>query len=903
MLDFFAPHAVISSSPNPDNCRATIVLLRLTGLAHRRRKCEGRLPRLGGKRTYAAANHNDEISSSDSFSPPVPATVVVWLQRKESEGRITAPEYLASYPLTEVSVDYERKASFLSCVWPHESSLIGFDFSSGQLRTVTIGVGLKIPGVDRIQPLGVASVYVPVNEESEWNLSVSVDPMKHKFPFFSKLSNRKDCEYTVLPSTVFHMKLQVTRKASAPGIYDALVEKKSVEHACDEGTNHDATNATSEDSIPDFLGMSSSDGSKPAKKPVGASRGTKKDPGIKDDKAREFISLKYTPPPTSSAVEHFTKLAPQRKFQIKRIVQEPLPVAIQRCSSKAKEKKCMHTRAKTTETLKTSRTATDKNLNRAVRFDSSDSFDDSLDNFFFDPYRQSVQINNVVLFPAFETASSLQSSAIPQIHNQDGKRLNQQQGQMQICNDGQEKTILADLVFAYDKSHNSDAPADDVGHSLQKSCDVPSTEIVIPQWMPDIICEDNESTEARLLERPDRSTIRQAQVHDQDVRRLNQEQSQMQICNVGQDKTILADDKLHSWDGPADDAGHSLQKSCEVPSMEIVVPQRMPDIICDDNASTEARLLEQPDRQVLKQDIVQKKTLAEVVPHINSQSSDVSACSVATEIHSGVEQSRQKQGVNWDKMKMEKKEKGYKKTTTTLTTNMKKELMNMSKKSKKSLPRIIGKRVRPPAFNSLITNGAKERKEPVALFEHKNERFELKVITANDEIEEDSLTQATRLKLGRWKIEEDSATSASTATIDTTEASIRSSEYDTQERWTTVFEEVGLVCSNIFLCGIIEEETHGDDDFVLRRLNSDGSTIYSESDSHTKCTNGSGEYSYRQDSQDEYSQCYRQEFQDTEYDSVLQQKSEEHKRKQGREGRRLRHNMLGVKRRKCKCEV
>jgi hypothetical protein len=743
---------------------------------------------------------------------------------------------------------------------------------------------------------------------------------------------------------LFHMKLQVTREASAPGINNALVDKENVEHACDEGATHDATNATSRESIPNFFGMSSSDGSKPAAKPIEASKGTKKDQGTKDDKTGRFNSLKETHPPTPVAVEHFTKLASQRKFQIKQVVQEPVPVDVKRHrSSKAKEKRSMHTRAIATETSTTLITATDKNLHKAVLFDPSESFADSLDNFFTDQYEQSVQINDVALFPAFETASNHQPSSIPQaqIHDQDVERPSQQQDQRQLCNDGQEKTILADLVFGDDKSQNWDAPGDIAGRSLQQSCE----ELVTAQWTPDVMYKDDEST--------NRSTIRHAEIRDQDVRRLNQHLGHIQICFDGRDKTsmadlVFADDKSHDCDAPVVDLGRNLQQSSEVPSMvhvatlstpditcedsestearpdrqssrqmsnvgqgktiladekshnwdrpsvpsmEIALPQRMPDIICEDNDSMEAQLSEQPDRQVLKQDIVRRKTLADVVRNhiINRQSSDVSACSVVTETYSGVEISLQKQGVPSKK----KRGKRNKKTTPTLMTNMNKEVKNTSKKtkntgySKKSLPRIIGKRVTAPTFNSLITDGAKERKKPMALVKHKKEGFGLLEITANDEIEEDSLTQATRLKAGCWKIEEESATLASTVTMDSIETSIRSSEYNTQGRWITVLEEVGLVCSNMLLCGIVEEETHGDDDFVLAGLNSDGSTIYSEIDSDTRCTTDIGN-----DSQDEYSKCYRQKSQ-----------SKDHKRKQGHGGCRSRRKVQGMKRMISRIEI
>ncbi|KAL3827088.1 hypothetical protein ACHAXA_002323 [Cyclostephanos tholiformis] len=777
LLDCSVPHATNSSSRNPEGYRATIVLLRLTGLAHRSRKREGRLLRLGGKLTNAGVDHNEEVTSTASLPPPDPATVVVWLQRKELEGKTpAAPIYLASYPLTEESVDLKRKATLLSCVWPYETSLIGFDFLSGQEEKVTIGLGLKRPGVDRIEHLGVAPVYLPVNEENEWNLIVSVDPMKNKSNLFGKLGKRKDCEYTILPSTVFHMKLQVTKKESALGIHDALVEKESFGHACDEDTTYDATNTTPEESNPNLLGMSSSvDGSKSATISEKEEHFTEKELGINDKKTAELNSLTNKHPPISSANEHVTKLALQRKLQIKRVVQEPVPEAIQYYSNNAKEKKLMLTRSKATGTPKTSMTATAENLNRVADFGSSDSHD-SLDNFFMDPFGQTVQINDVVLFPAFDTASSLQPSTVPQaksgvsqIHDQDVKQLDQQQSQTQMCNVGQNKTVLADLVFA--------------------------------------------------------------------------------------------DDKPHSWDFPGDDAGHSLQQSCEVPSMEIDVPQEMAGVRCENNVeSTDDRHVKGTDRQsnpVQKQDI-EKTSLADVVFNcINNQSSDVSACSVVTEIRSGVEQSRLKPMKIIKGVLNKKKEKKEKRDTTKKKSEVKdgsKKVKNNNHRKKLS-PKIIGQQMTSSALPSLISI-AKEEEEPVAHLIKKKGKLEKKVMTANDDIEQESLTQVTRST-----IDEDSLTLASTVTMDGTEVSIRSSDYGNTKSWTTVFEDTGFMCSDVLLCCIIEEETQSDCDF--EKLNSDGSILYSEDDSF------SGEYFrlFRQESQDSFV-CLH-----TEYDVVLQQMS------------------------------
>ncbi|KAL3784054.1 hypothetical protein ACHAW5_004139 [Stephanodiscus triporus] len=499
------------STQNPEDLRVTIALLGLTGLTHRSRKSENgshhmaRLLRLGGKRTYAAVNHNCEVASSSnaSSSPPAPVMVMVWLRRNESDGRsTTTPKFLCSYPVTEESFDDQGNAVSWSCTWPYETSLIDFDFSSEQERTVAIGVGLSIPGMREIQPLGVATVIIPENDKSEWNLSVSVDPMKQK-RLLGKFSKPKYCEYSISPSTVFSMKLRVTRKASALRLYDVLVEKETTGHSCDDDASKtDATSTSSKESTPELLGINSSfDGAKPARISVQDSNTSS------TSKDEEHFTAKDQESKAKKAAE----IVPLTKQTLVSLHRQPMPAAIQYFSDKARKEKSMRKNAKTMEALKISKTATVEIIDETACPDSSDSLsvksDCSLDNFFKDPLGQITQIDGVVLFPTCDIGGSNQWRDVPsmemtlpqvkpdviQMYSQDIQQPDQQQCPAQMCDVGNDKTSLADLVFIRGKSHNSDATADDAVHSLQSSCEIPLMEIVVPQGKSGVICEDNVS--------------------------------------------------------------------------------------------------------------------------------------------------------------------------------------------------------------------------------------------------------------------------------------------------------------------------------------------------------------------------------------------------------------------------
>ena len=178
----------------------TIFLQDLSGLVHRSKK-------LGKSFT------------SSSFCPPrvCPPTVVVWLLRDESDSKRhnTLQKYLSSSPLTQYFIDDGAEVlEVWSCTWPNDTKLMtSIDFSSKQGRTVSIGVGLDIPGEDTIQNLGVATVDIPVSKVfHRWNISTSIAPTKQKYRLLGKITKKKDSDYTVSPSMVLNMKLHVTKK-------------------------------------------------------------------------------------------------------------------------------------------------------------------------------------------------------------------------------------------------------------------------------------------------------------------------------------------------------------------------------------------------------------------------------------------------------------------------------------------------------------------------------------------------------------------------------------------------------------------------------------------------------------------------------------------------------------------
>jgi len=764
MPAFSAPHTA-ASTLNPENFKATIVLLELTGLACRSRECEnGRLRRMGRKLTKAAVIHKDQVTSSSvASSPPPPATVVVWLQRDDSEGRTTStPTCLSSYPVTEESFEDEGKGVSWRCMWPYETSMIGFDVSSEQERTVAIGVGLTIPGVNGIQPLGVATVNIPKNEESEWNLSVSVDPMKKKFRLFGLFNKPKDCEHTISPSTVINMKLQVTRKASSLRIYDVPVEKESSERSYDDEASHfisantDATSALSEESTPELFSVNSSyDGSKSGPISVEESKITNsfkkdhhftaKDRDINTSKAAETQGLKDSPPPASAATDHFAKPTLKCKY----------------FSDKEGEKGSMRKSAKTAETVD-SITATSKNLNEPAFSDPFDSTSFMTDNSqrysLVDPFGQITQIDDVVLFPAIDS-------------------------------DG----------------------------SLQPSCDVPSMETTVPQVKPGVI-----------------------QMDSRDIKQPVQQQGQAHMSVVGIDKTSLADlvftdNKSQNSNVLADDAGHGVKPSCEMPLMEIVVPQGKANVIWEDNVSMDGQDIQQPDLQngqVQMQDIVRDESDSVDLLFIrqNPQNSDVSTCSIATEIRSGGQQPQKKIMKIMHGILKNKKENKNKKATT-IATETEEETDGLNNKNNgycdESLPRIILKQVSSSSLNSLINDFVEGEKKKAERLEQEEDRFELILAVVDDEIEQDSLPRVTR-----GTLDEDLLTLAS---LDGTEVPL--SDYGMLKRWGPLFEDVGEGISDILLCGIFSEESYDGDE----------STVYSDN-SFVNNSNPSGEcFGFRQE--------------------------------------------------------
>lgn len=178
----------------------TIFLQDLSGLVHRSKK-------LGKSFT------------SSSFGPPreCPPTVVVWLLRDESDSKRhnTLQKYLSSSPLTQDFIDDGAEVlEVWSCTWPNDTKLMtSIDISSKQGRTVSIGVGLDIPGEDTIQNLGVATVDIPASKVfHRWNISTSIAPTKQKYRLLGKITKKKNSDYTVSPSMVLNMKLHVTKK-------------------------------------------------------------------------------------------------------------------------------------------------------------------------------------------------------------------------------------------------------------------------------------------------------------------------------------------------------------------------------------------------------------------------------------------------------------------------------------------------------------------------------------------------------------------------------------------------------------------------------------------------------------------------------------------------------------------
>jgi hypothetical protein len=163
---------------------------------------------------------------------------------------------------------------------------------------------------------------------------------------------------------------------------------------------------------------------------------------------------------------------------------------------------------KTAETLETLITATTKYHNQPAFSDSFDPItiktDDSQRYSSIDPFGQITQINDVVLFPALGIHGSLQvKSGVIQMDSQDIKKPDQQQGQAQMCDVCIDKTSMANLVFTHDKSHKSNVPTDDAGHSVEPSCDIPLMDIVVPQGKANVIREDNVSMDSQDIQQTD----------------------------------------------------------------------------------------------------------------------------------------------------------------------------------------------------------------------------------------------------------------------------------------------------------------------------------------------------------------------------------------------------------------
>jgi hypothetical protein len=162
----------------------------------------------------------------------------------------------------------------------------------------------------------------------------------------------------------------------------------------------------------------------------------------------------------------------------------------------------MHRSVKTAETLETLIIATTKYHNELSFSDPFDptttKTDDSQRYSSMDPFGQITQINDVVLFPALGIHGSLQvKPGVIQMDSQDIKQPDQQQGQAQMCDVCIDKTSMANLVFTHEKSHNLNVLADDAGHSVEPSCEIPLMDIVVPQGKANVIREDNVSMDSQ----------------------------------------------------------------------------------------------------------------------------------------------------------------------------------------------------------------------------------------------------------------------------------------------------------------------------------------------------------------------------------------------------------------------
>ena len=201
-----------------------IALLELSGLSYHKRKSDtssrGRIP------TKADAEIRPVAAALN------PALVVVWhVQNDETIDTEATPTYLRSSPLLEESMDDEGNVFSWSCAWP-DASLIPLGRGSKSQCTIPLGVGLQLPGMNEIQPLGVATVTIP-EEHSESDILLSVDVSKPKSRRIGKrIGKFKEFEYTVTPSTALKVKwITPVDKKSSKAITDPLINKTEFSNA------------------------------------------------------------------------------------------------------------------------------------------------------------------------------------------------------------------------------------------------------------------------------------------------------------------------------------------------------------------------------------------------------------------------------------------------------------------------------------------------------------------------------------------------------------------------------------------------------------------------------------------------------------------------------------------------
>ena len=219
------------SSENPVG-QVTITLLELSGVEYHSLKCKNtsdvvpkkkkglsrRLGLLGGEDTISSRDAgNDDMPLTAS---PTPAKVVVWCQQNESKSSSKSmPKYLSGCMIEE-SIDDEGNVVSWSCVWPNESSSFNVPLplthDTNKKNIISLGLGLQLPGQNEIQPLGVVTVEQSTLEKVHpllevMDLSIPVAPLKQKRSLSSKfgITGSKKCKYSISPSTVLKLELQV----------------------------------------------------------------------------------------------------------------------------------------------------------------------------------------------------------------------------------------------------------------------------------------------------------------------------------------------------------------------------------------------------------------------------------------------------------------------------------------------------------------------------------------------------------------------------------------------------------------------------------------------------------------------------------------------------------------------